>query len=283
MMIKHESIAKAELKGAIRKVQSRCDNILELRANNIESKKCKKSRKKLLKRFEEELGLYGEFLVTKTVWKRKTTWHFDAEFSAIEPEIINVDGIGGLCRFLIRTFNSRKFMKGNLCALDYFCSNFYFHEHFLIRAIQRFGLNFAGELGIIIYPVIEWLVLENVSLKHFKDTNYFVFEDFVIVTNKLPHSNGLFFKTILIRQYMNKKQFKIFKSSFELLENSYFKVVMTDGIGGISTKIAPPKMISLTKSLTERSYWVQHITQQQDIRFKGNTLSEIVDDLILTV
>lgn len=274
-----ETEAKAILKGKLRKIQSKGDDILRKREKSIYCR-VKKSSKIVNEFFKDELAFYGDFLVTNKKFKcfgGGSTKHWKSEFTAIEPDLIHAKDIGLMSKFILGYFDSRKYCKGDLTGFTILSSQFYFHEHFLIRCIQRFNKRSIGEIGSIIYPVIEWLITENIPLSRINDTNYFVFKDFIFVADKLPNSRGLIFKTVLLTNKLTNEDEKKFSSSLELLSNSKqesVKVVMTNETGQVVRKIPTSVGKSLLNSLTKKSFWVQHILTAPDIRGNHETLLE---------
>lgn len=263
--------AKAILKGAIRQIQEAGDLILEKRQERsyIEAKR---SVKAVQKYHSDNLAWYGDFLVTNYKLRSFGTGgskHVKYEYSAIEPELVHTSNIGGLCRFIVNFFDSRKYAKGKIGAINKFTSQFYFHEHFLIRSIQRLNERSIGEVGAAIYPVIEYIITENIALTRIDDTNYFVFRDFIIVSEKLPKRRGLVFKTILLIGRLTEEDTKRFSSAIRTLSDTkaaVTEVVMTNSKGQVIRKIPPAKGVSLLNTLKEQTFWLQQIWKSQDIR-----------------
>ncbi len=259
-----ESEAKAILKGAIRRAHIYGDQLLQKKHQRMHVKKTR-SMKVLNEFLEEEISWYGDFLVTCNKFKKYgigTSKHFRAEFSAIEPELKYADEIGDLCRYMICYFDSRKLAQCKVNAIRRFSSQFYFHEHFLIRCIHRLNKRTIGEIASEIYPVIEWLVTQNVPLSKFDETNYFVFKEFVAITQKLPHGKGLVFKTILLIDRLTPEDQKKFTSAIEIhtnVKNKSVAAIQVNAHGNIVRQISSSSGQSLLNSLSERSIWAQDI------------------------
>ncbi|WP_299021919.1 hypothetical protein [uncultured Photobacterium sp.] len=277
-MITGETEAKAILKGTLRQAQAVGDELLCLKMSraNIYEKKSRASAERFM---QEELAWYGDFILFNKRYRRLSSWHFCAEFSAIEPELAPAEGMGNLCGFILGYYDSRKHLKGKPGFYLMWASNFYFHEHFLVRGIQRFNEKSIGEIGAIVYPVIEWLISENVPITRLNDVNYFVFRNFILVSNKLPKSNGLVFKTILLTNVMTKEQEMKFSNALATLENGKIEAVMTNEHGDVVRKIPPATGKSLIVSLSDKSFWVQNVLTKRDYRFNNEPLIDQLENM----
>ena len=266
-----EKSARAYLKGQIRTAQAAGDKIALIRERKSHSYK-KTTAKQAKAFFIDELDSYGKFLVSSMNYKKYgsgSSTHWKNEYTSIEPELIQVKNIGSLCRFIVGYFDSKRFCKGNTIGHAKFTSQFYFDEHFLFRCIYRLNEKCIGKIGAIIYPIIEWLITENVPITRLNDKNYFVYRDFVLVAHKLPNSKGIIFKTILETEQFSVEQRIKFSEAYKLLSESSLKsieVVMTNSAGKVARKIPASSGVSLINSITERTFWVQHILTAQDIR-----------------
>ncbi|WP_445776549.1 hypothetical protein [Shewanella sp.] len=264
-----ETEAKAILKGALRRNHQFGDQLMQTKAARMGIQKAR-SMKVVNRIFNEELNWYGDFLVGYKYFKKYgigTTKHFKAEFTAIEPELTSVEGMGELCRFILGAFDSRKVAQCRLHGNCKLASRFYFHEHFLIRCIHRLNFTTIGDIAVEIYPVIEWLILNNIPLRRLPETNYFVFKNFIVVAEKLSHSQGLVFKTILLKDRLtdrdNEKFIKALAIHNDLDKN--VAAVQVNAYGDIVCQIPPASGKSLLNSLSEKSHWVQGIFDAPEI------------------
>jgi hypothetical protein len=263
--------ANAFLKGQCRESQDLCDSLITNRQSGKYSQ-VKKNAKLARVFFEEELNSYGKFLVSSVDYKNYVTGktkHWKSEYTAIEPELIKTEGIGSLCRFVVGYFDSRRFCKSKPACNIKFTSQFYFHEHFLARCILRLNEKYVGEIGSFIYPIMEWLIMENVPLTRIEDISYFVYRDFTLVAEKLPNSYGMAFKTILETEFYKLEDKRKFAKAHQLLSQSDSKsiqIVMTNESGGVIRKIPASKGESLVNTLTEKTFWLRHILDSPDIR-----------------
>ncbi|WP_445776832.1 hypothetical protein [Shewanella sp.] len=269
-----ESEAKAILKGKIRQIHAIGDEILNAYAIRLQQAE-KKNISLAVHRYKETLAWYGDFLLGHKQFKKfgsGKSKHWKAEYFAIEPELKFTENIGDSCRFILGHFDSRKFCKGQVSGLARFTSQFYFHEHFLVRCIQRFNEKSISAIGSRVYPVIEWLILNNISLRKLSDSNYFVFRDFILVTEKLPKSKGLLFKTILKISMLTAEDERKFSAALQVLVNSAvdkYAAVITNANGVVVSQIPNPSGKSLLNSLSENTFWVQPLLTSPDIRFNG--------------
>jgi hypothetical protein len=270
LKVSGETEAKAILKGKTRQIQAIGDDILkahQLRLNEPVKKNFSVSRH----RYKEMLTWYGDFLIGERQFKKigsGSSKHWKAEFFAIEPELNYADGIGDLCRFILGFFDSRKFCKGIASGVARFSSQFYFHEHFLIRCIHRLNEKSIAEIGRVIYPMIEWIIINNIPLRKFSESNYFVFKEFILVADKLPNGAGLIFKTLLQTDRLTEADEKKFRPALKSLDdsNGLLASVMTNSFGTVVSNIPDTDGTSLLNSLSEKSLWVQPLLTSPDIR-----------------
>lgn len=263
------SAAKAYLLRQIRESQSISDEINDKRLAG-QYAKVKKNAKLAERFFTEELTGYDEFLVSSFKFKNwgvASTKHFKAEYSAIEPELVVAEGIASLCRFIVGYFDSKKFCRGQMSFQRKFASQFYFDMHFLYQCILRLNTKSIGKIGEFIYPVISWLISENVPLSKIDSKNYFVFRDVTLVTYKLPRMHGMYFKTILESEFFTENQTERFANAHKVLLNSEEIVaVMTKENGEVAYEIPRDAVSSLTNVIDENSFWLRPLLEAPDLR-----------------
>ncbi|EGR0521432.1 hypothetical protein FG081_15360 [Vibrio cholerae] len=262
--------AKAYLLRQIRESQSISDEIIEKRIAG-ENSDCKRNAKLAERFFNQELTGYDEFLVTAFKFKKQnitTSKHFIAEYSAIEPELIVAEGVASLCRFIVGDFDSKKFCKRQITFHRKFASQFYFDMHFLYQCILRLNTKSIGKVGEFIYPVLAWLISENVPLSQIDETNFFVFRDVTLVTRKLPGVHGMYFKTILESEFYSVNQAQRFANAHKvLLDSKEIVAVMTKENGDVVYGIPRNTISSITKTIEGNSFWLRPLLSAPDIRF----------------
>lgn len=270
-LVTGEVEAKAILKGITRKTLADGDAILDKRSK-YSYIQAKRSVKVVKEYHNDNLAWYGDFLMNECKLRNfgpNSSKQYRCEYRAIEPELLYADNIGNLSRFIVNYFDSRKYTKGKINAILEFTSQFYFHEHFLIRCIQRFNERLIGEATNAVYPVIEFMITENLPLTRIDDSCYFVFRDFIVVTEKLTSKRGLIFKTIKLTSRLNPKdERKFFDALIELekSEPSSVTALMTNKHGQVVRHIPPAKGYSLLSSFKKETFWIQPILSSQDIR-----------------
>lgn len=270
-LVTGEAEAKAILKGIIRRTIAVGDTILDKRIKSSYIN-AKRSVKVVNEYHKDNLAWYGDFLMSESKFKTPGLHPLKqnrCEYRAIEPELLYADNIGNLSRFVVNFFDSRKYTKGKIDSLAKFTSQFYFHEHFLIRCIQRLNKRIIGEAINSIYPVIEFLITENLPITRVEDNSYFVFRDFIVVTEKLPSKKGLIFKTIKLTSRLNLNDETKFSDALTELKESNpltLAALMTNKNGQVIRHISPAIGKSLLLSYKKESFWLQPIFTSQDIR-----------------
>lgn len=263
------SAAKAYMRRQIREANTMADALI---AKRMEEQHLNVKRNvKLAKQwFLEEVESYDEFLVHYLFYKNwgiSQSKHFRAEYTTIEPELMEVRGIGSLCRLIAGYFDSKKFCKGQVGFYIKWASQFYFDEHFLYRYIQRKNQKSIGEMGEFLYPVLEWLIAENIPLSSLDTKNYFVFKDVTLVTHRLPDQFGIVFKTILNREQYNSGQKEQFSNAHQWLSGSDSAfAVLTDKRGQPLRLIPKTFRNGLLNTLNEDSFWLRPLLNAHDIR-----------------
>lgn len=276
-----EREAEAILKGKVRQAIYACDETTKKIECGYFSGK-KRTHKLVKEFFCDQINSYGEFLVTNIRFKPYgvgSTKHWKNEYTAIEPEFVDTLGVGELCRFVVNYFDSKRFAKSDINANLTLSSQFYFHKHFLIRSIQRLNQKDVGEIGAFVYPIIEWLVTEQVPLSRIDNNNYFVYRDYTIVADRLPKSKGMVFTTLLETEFYDDEQRRKFADAHKELDGSNPEevlIVMTNPNGQVVRKIPSAQGKSLVNSINENTYWIKNVFFAPDAR--GDQLS-LIDKL----
>lgn len=260
--------AKAVLKGKLRLHKQAFEDIQNKKLSRLKNGGTKRNKSFAHTVYQEHLDGFGELLVTKSEYKRASTWHWKALFSGMEYELAPVEDIGNLCRYIVCYFDSRKFIKEDrLQGFNMWFSDFYFHEHFLERGILRFNTRSLGAIAEICYPVISWLIKENIPPSRFDDFNYIVFREFVIVTQKLTMKRGIIFKTLLLKDVMDENQMSFYSQPYEYLdEHENVNAVLLNARGDIVRSVVEAEDDMSLVDVIQCSNWLSHVGQKEDIR-----------------
>jgi len=217
----HESIAKAEIKGAFRRASERIDNFNNDVLNKTEFKISKKSCNDFN---ENVLKQYSDLLLFHKKTASRISWHFTSEVVGIDPDYLNEPGVGNLGKIVFEIYDTKKLKKG-LQGFKYFETKFFLHEHFLIRLFQRTSIGSISDVGPYIMSFINWIVYEKRSLADIKGTLHVVLRNSVLICTCLPNNKGLVFKTILLNEMFTQKQTRFYQPALDRIENSDAKIV----------------------------------------------------------
>lgn len=259
-LMMHESEAKALVKGAFRKAEQRWDELIRkpaLKKHNSR-KKGFSSLREAETHIYNDINYYYDFLLKTNKFIGRSSKHALHEVLAIEAELISIKNIGSVSRFVCNVFDTRKMLKGHINAMNSFQSNFYFEEHFIIRAIQRLNLDKIGEIGIKIFPVIISLAKNNISLKGLTDDIYIVFNNYVIVVNYIREPLALVFKTILLKEFFTEKDKYFYKLAYEKIANNSF-VIMNKKREIHDIYPNKNESVSIIENIYKNSDWFPHI------------------------
>ncbi len=263
-MAVHESIATASIKGAIRRSEFRYEEAKEAIEKIYLSKRGKKLTRSDTNGFFQLIAdMFGDYSIEQYIKNKKNSWHFLGEIHTIGFSTIDTEHYGKLNHFIVEQFNSRRFVKCHSEARLWYVCYVFFQEHFFIRAIQRLGLKSVGDVGKKVYPIMQWLILENIPFKHLPENPYFVMKECVLVAHRASHNQGIVFKTVLMRDFMNDEQLNLYKRGFDILEKESLEVVMMDEVGSVVRKlpIFEPKQLLLEHSLNNN--WLQKDLQNR--------------------
>ncbi|WP_028765326.1 hypothetical protein [Shewanella colwelliana] len=249
--MKHESIAKAEVKGAFRQVKA---NFEQLKLNKKRGLYTPFSKKNITRFINDISRLHQGFLLYNRRTMRKNSWHFYEEMAAVEYELIEMDGIGPVSRLFIDGWDTRRLIKGGVGHLSY-KSKFYFHEHFLIRMVQRLGLHGFTEIGPKIYPLITWIVNRNRPSKWYACDSHFVFKEYVIVAASLHENKGLVFKTVLLTEFFNERQKAFYQVAVDCILRGKCDAVYLDAEKCISKEIKFSDELEIFE-LAGSTFWI---------------------------
>ena len=254
-MFKPESIAKAELKGAFRRATDRYELFMKkVRTGVVKFG----SRKNHLRYVEELVRCRGEFLLDQRVCHNHASWHFHSVMTSLDTFFQNIEGIGNVVRLVIDGWDSRKIMKGDKRGLQRLLTRLFVHEHFLIRAVQRFGLEGLKGLGKQVFPLFSYILRENLSFRLLGKSVHFVMPDYVLVAEKLPNSYGLVFKTILLRDRFSEQQLIQYQAAYQRMFNNKSDCVMFNRDTGHLISLHFTEQ-GINQTLLKESFWIRDI------------------------
>lgn len=257
-MFKHESVAKAEVKGAFRKATQRYDAFYhKLKTGVVKFN----SRKNHLRYIDELASCRGDFMLDHRVCHNHSSWHFQSVMTSVETEFHHLDNIGNICCLVVDGWDSRKMMKGDIKGHRRYLSRLFLHEHFLIRIVQRLGLSGIKQVGKVLFPLFSYILRENLSFRLLGNDVHFVMPGYVLVAEKLPNSYGLVLKTILMREYFSDAQQKQYHSAYQLLQNQQCDCVMLNNDSGYLMAMHFDEPGMNAKLLTE-SFWMRDVLSE---------------------
>ena len=257
-MFKHESVAKAEVKGAFRKATQRYDEFYKKLKTGIVKFN---SRKNHLRYIEELVQCRGEFMLDHRVCHHHSSWHFQSVMTSVETEFHHLNNIGNICCLVIDGWDSRKMMKGDIKGHRRFLSRLFLHEHFLIRIVQRLGLTGIKNIGKVLFPLFSYILRENLSFRLVGNDVHFVMPGYVLVAEKLPNSYGLVFKTILMREHFSAAQQAQYNSAYQWMINQQSDCVMLNSDTGhlIAIHFDEP---GINTTLLNKSFWMRGVLSE---------------------
>jgi hypothetical protein len=233
----HESIAKATLKGELRKSKANFEETLKAAENFHKRRKKKLSKVDAEYYLDNSKNIYDGAIIESYKIQRRNSWHFKSQIYFITPNVYPIKDFGRAAYFAVEQFDSRHFLNGKRNYSDILGSKLMLCEHFLLRSMQRLNLATFGDIGKMISPIINWVVNERIPLKHLPQNPMFVMKDFVLICKKLDNSEGLIFKTIIMRNVMSTKQLKEYESAFTCIDNEIAKCAMVNELGVVLRKI----------------------------------------------
>lgn len=207
----HESQAKAYFLRDIRRARRAIDEFYRL-PHEFSSKKHVQT---FIRRFRESHQEVVLFEYKKPI---RHPWHYYSTFFYIEPTAFDEAGIGKLILVQQTTLDSKKLIKNDLQDLlkIEIYTDIMFHRHFFVRLIQRANLtSLAAALAIITEAVVEIMFyLKFAKLEVQTDqTLFIVFPDKVFVVTPETQQNVLVFKTVLLAEFMTKKQHQQYRTA----------------------------------------------------------------------
>jgi len=220
----HESIAKAEIKGTFRKVNSELDRFNEdVMAG---AKNTRISKKGIQGYVNEIVSIYGNLLLVHERKSKSSSWHFKSTIVAINPEHEKVKNIGELHPFVFEHFDSKLFMKRKLGLHMYFEPPCYVHKHFLQRIKQRVEHSQSERLCQLLCSLVLWLAdCKNLVGVDVSEFHVITKHEILIITY---HSDieKYVFNTVLLRERFTQVQSECYEHYFEKLRYSKFDFIV---------------------------------------------------------
>lgn len=266
-MFTHKSIAQAKLKGKIRvSADHEAAVIKSMDASNF-SKPLWSHKKGVTKYINSFRDMTEERLIYEQTLPKRTSWHFKHELLIFGKDLFTVDAhpeMGACLGMMLHIFDTRKMMKGKNDAHQMYTSSVFFQQHFLVRFMSRVGADHLGEIGKKIYSVVHWLATENVPYQHIPKDGYFVLPEYALVYHMIPNSEGLLFKTVLIREHMDRYegQTAFFSKAYEYLDSNNTDVVLINEKGSIVRKTPKQEQSQLNGVDFDLSNWFFDINEQ---------------------
>lgn len=255
VMYKPESIAKAELKGAFRRATERYEEFM-----NMTSKGMLKfgSRKNHIKYLSEMVKCRGEFLLDQRICHAHVSWHFHSLMTSFESELQSLENIGNVTRLVVDGWDSRRIMKGEINGVKKYLTRLYVHEHFLIRIIQRLGLEGLRGVSKQVFPLFSYILMENLSFRSLGKSVQFVMPNHVLIAEKLSGGQGLVFKTILQREFFSEEQQKRYEPAYWMMNMQKCNGVMLNQDTGYLTSLMFSTQ-GMSREFLKESFWMRDI------------------------
>lgn len=215
----NQSEAKAVVKGAMRRAGHRWDELETTRSLVSKSgQPLINTRKKFLRYIDEIIKFRGDLLIHKIKSQQPNSWHQKIELASMTSEFEDIEGVGSVAKLSLCLYDSRQFFKGHVrTAYTHYVSRLYLHEHFLERMVLRSGLSGIGEIGHIVYPILNSLIDNFTSMRNLEEKFYAVSDTAVMVLEKSSSLNGVVLKTVLLRERFNESQCGLFASAYKRL------------------------------------------------------------------
>lgn len=253
----HESMAKAEVKGAMRRAGQRWndyENGMRRGAPNLGS------RKKFMKFTEDVISYHGDLMIHRHKWCHPNSWHFKMEVASVQSEYIEVEGVGKVTGLVINFYDSRRMLKGNWWSGSMsYTSRIYLHEHFLIRTVQRLGLPGVGKIGQYVYPMLNFLIDNYPSMRNLEDHFYLLSEDAVFVIEKLPGLKGVAFKTVLMKEYFSDEQERFFYTAYRQFHDNHSNMMVFMPKSGRYLAVPAEDFMINREEICGHTFWLHDI------------------------
>lgn len=133
----HESIAKAQVKGSVRKAVNSQLEFEKHSLRELERGVDISGRKKIERFVQGALDTYTSLEIGRWSKRRSSSWHSQHLQMYFNPDSIPVEGVGELYPIFISVFDTRKINKGHKDGHRVLFSSVSVHEHFMTRLTQR--------------------------------------------------------------------------------------------------------------------------------------------------
>jgi hypothetical protein len=211
----HESIAKAQTKGTFRVANQKLDALNQA----IGGSACKHSKKTITQFVEKVSNVYGDLLLINKRKNKSSSWHFESEMVAIDPDPTFEKDIGILHEMVIEQVISRNLVKGK-SGYRYFHSVFYVHEHYVQRLLQRTNGSEKSDFSRLLVNAVFCLASDVQEFKTDADACHVVYKDIVLIVNFAEALNRIVFKTILLKERFTQRQTDFYENAnIALVEN----------------------------------------------------------------
>ncbi len=124
----HQSEAKAVVKGAMRRVGHRWDELeTTFRPVSESGSPLIKTKKKFLRYIDEVIKFRGELLIHKVTSQQRNSWHQKIELASLSSEYEDVDGVGSVAKISVCFTIPGSFLKVisdlriHIMSVDYIC------------------------------------------------------------------------------------------------------------------------------------------------------------------
>jgi hypothetical protein len=206
----HESIAKAETKGTFRVANQKLDAFNHNQSNGT---KLRHSKKSVTQFVDDIVNVYGDLLLRHDRKNKRSSWHFESELVAFDPDPTYENNLGTLHEMVIEYANTKNLLKGK-SGYRYFNSVFYVHEHFFQRLLQRTNRSDKSDFYKLFVNVVFCLANNVKEFKTDSDTCHIVYKEIVLVINFVQALNMIVFKTVLLKSRFTERQANFYENAY---------------------------------------------------------------------
>lgn len=219
----HESIAKAEIKGSFRKINSELDHFNEDAMCGANKRMSKKVVQGYVNRI---ISIYGNLLLSHERKAKSSSWHFKSTILAISPDQEMLKNVGEVHPFVVEHFDSKLFIKRKPGLHMYFETPCYVHKHFLQRVKQRLEHSQSERLGQLLCSLVQWFAgcnnLVEVDIQQF----HVVFMHEILIITYHRDIGKYVFNTVLLRDRFSPAQSAQYEQYFEKITFSKFDFIV---------------------------------------------------------
>jgi hypothetical protein len=213
-VVMHESIAKAQTKGTFRVANQKLD---ALNHDAVSKTKAKPSKKSITHFVDKIRYVYGDLLLRHVRKNKTSSWHFESEIVAFDPDPVNETDIGILHELVIEQVSSRNVLKGK-SGYRYFKSIFFVHEHCVQRLLQRTNSHDKAEFSKLFISAAFSLAEDIEAFKTDVDTCHILYKDTVLIVCYVAALHKLIFKTVLLKSRFTERQTRFYGDAYLALD-----------------------------------------------------------------